>query len=766
MRTQVRARLVDVGYYAIQAALVTLLSYRVLGFVGRPFSVPLVYRSDALAGGSQVKATLETGWYESNPLLGAPHGQNLHDFPVADNLQFAMAKLLGLFTDQWGAVYNACYLLTFPLTALAATWFLRVLGVRRITAFFVGLLYAFTPYHFFHGQPHLALSMLFVVPLFAGLVVKILDERSIWRRREGTRWFNPVGHLTATTLGTVGILLLIGSASSYYSVFGLIFMSLAVVVCGLRRRFALSGQGVVAVAVLIAIMLANMAPDILYQRSEGASPAAFAREPLESEMYAFKLAGLVLPVPWHRVTAFAEYRSDYNATFPLPSESPALGVVAAAGFLYLLFLPLVVAVVRRRLDETGPFGRTQRSLSLLTIVAFLCGTIGGFGTLFALFVSPDIRAWNRIIVYLALFSLSSVALLVDCGLRWLARRGPGMTEFAARSVAVGVCGAVALAGLYDTTPPRVWNADPGVLRAWDNDADYVARIEERMPRDSSIFELPVMPFPESEPIHRMQDYEAIRPYLHSDGLRWSYGGVKGRPRADWQAALAGMSTPASVTALAAAGFTGLHIDRFGYSRRAVKELEEQLESLFGEPLRSRNGRFAFYDMRTFAATTEASYDPDEWASLGDHLVDVPCFYWQPGFENPGRPDKEGRLRLIGSVPAPEGLIDNPGSAVPMRFTFRIGAVGIKPPTSVTVGWPDGTRETVRVTAEGTEVEKVVVVPGGESRIRLLGEPGSLSVNLFDFAMVDPVVADVDLRGPAAELVSSERDADQSRKRAG
>ena len=135
-------------------------------------------------------------------------------FPVADNLQFATAKLFGLFTDQWGAAYNATYLITFPLTAVAATWFLRVVGVRRISAFVFGILYAFTPYHFMHGQPHLALSMLFVVPLFAALVVKVLHEEPIWRRRAGARWFNPWNHVTGTSLGTLAIVALLDRKST------------------------------------------------------------------------------------------------------------------------------------------------------------------------------------------------------------------------------------------------------------------------------------------------------------------------------------------------------------------------------------------------------------------------------------------------------------------------------------------------------------------------------------------------------------------------
>ena len=63
---------------------------------------------------------------------------------------------------------------------------------------------------------------------------------------------------------------------------------------------------------------------------------------------------------------------------------------------------------------------------MLNATALLYGTVGGFGTIFALFVSPQLRSLNRISVFIAFLSLAAVAACLD---RWW--RPPG--AFALRS---------------------------------------------------------------------------------------------------------------------------------------------------------------------------------------------------------------------------------------------------------------------------------------------------------------------------------------------
>jgi phosphoglycerol transferase len=735
-----------------------------LGMFSRPLGIPLVYAGDALAGGGQIKGTLENGWYERNPLLGAPFGQNYHDFPTADNLQFVLARVLGLFTDQWAVAYNLIFLATFPAAALAAAWFVRAVGGSRLVAFGVGILYAFTPYHFVRGQAHLSLSMYFVVPLFAGLLMKVLADRPVWARRAGSSTRNVLAWVTPTSLGTLVVVGLLGTTSSYYSVFGLLLASVVLAVTLLQRRWSAAIGLVAAMAALVAVMVINMAPDILYARSVPPSPSGFARHTVDSELYALKFTQLLLPTPWHPLGALADFRNSYDDTFPNPAEYPALGIVGAIGFVFLLALPLVLILRRAAVPEHGPFDRTQQHLALLTWVAFLLGTTGGLGTMFALVVSPDIRAWNRIAIYIALFGLTAIALLIDQLLRRI-RANPALRRPRGRRLwsdtplirrpgevfAVTLVVVLVGVGVWDEAAPPSGNAPDAAVDDWRNDEAYVHAVEDAVRPGTKVFEMPYLSFPEADPSQTsdMQPYDPMRPYLHSSTLAWSYGGLQGRPRADWPAALSDWVPRRLAVALAASGFGGIHIDRFGYPHHDPGKLERVLRALVGPPIESPDDRYAFYDLAPLREDVEKVYSAEEIATIARHTLRHPVLYSQPGFTGPPTRDANGDLYLDGASEHPEAILDNPGAPLRLRLDFKLHAEADSYPTPVTITWPDGSTETRSVGPEGTRVSRTFSAPSGQHKLAFDG-PEATQVYLRQWVLRDPGLA-FPLRGLAATL---------------
>lgn len=735
--------LTGLGFYVVLAVVAFLGAVRATGLWSRSWELPLFYRSDALAGGAQFKGTIENGWYETNPALGAPHGLVLHPFPLADNLQFLVARVLGTMIEQWSVAYNLAYMLTFPAAAVTGAWFVRRFGVSRAAAAMVGLLFAFTPYHFMHGLPHLSLSMYFTVPLVAWLSVAVMTGRPIWSRRPGGGRFNPLRWATATTFGTVAIALLVGSTSSYYAVFGLIFLGLATLVALLARRWRDAVAAVAGGAAIVMVMLVNMAPDILWQRGNVASPAEFGRQPLEAELYAFKFSSLIFPTHWNRIGDLGPWRFSYDETFPLPGERAALGVVAAAGFVVLLALPLVLLVRGRRPGAWWP-GPLVSTLSLFSWAGFAFGTVGGLATLFALAVSPDIRAWNRIVVFLALFALTLVAMVLDrAGALLAARLGrsssPSRRRLLARVAPVSLAAAVLGVGLFDQVAPASWALIGDEQERWDNDEAYVAEIEDRVDPGTMIFQLPAMAYPESLPLHEMEDYELMRPYLHSDDLRWSYGAVKGRPVGDWTLTASQLPTERLTVALGAAGFGGIHVDRFGYTAEEVAELEATLERILDtEPMVSPDGRFVFFDMSDFVDRLEAER-PDGWrAKVGSHLVSPPTLYTQQDF-NPPAAQADGQIALPGKSAQPALDILSPRrDATPMTISFTLRVDGARSSVPVDVAWPGGDSDRIDVPLEGRRVSRRILVPAGASEIAFSAS-GVTSISLVGTAFEDPVL---------------------------
>jgi phosphoglycerol transferase len=292
-------------------------------------------------------------------------------------------------------------------------------------------------------------------------------------------------------------------------------------------------------------------------------------------------------------------------TFIKSEGGQALGVLGTIGFFLALVGLLGHGLRRRRRRWPGPpHERTVLAdhASLLIVLAVLCGTIAGFSTLIAVAGFGQVRTWNRIVVLIAFFALVVVALALQRFMRWSARRSGRPVLSAAL-----LCVALTAFALWDAQPPRPRDY-PAVNATFDSDEAFVRAIDAQMPDRAAIFQWPAYPFPETQPPGRIRDYDHMRGYLHDHKhLRWSYGAVKGRPRADWQQAADTRGPVAALPGMLGLGFTGYWIDTFGYDPAPLASIREDLDRrLRVEPLVSRDGRFLFYDLRPYAERLDRS----------------------------------------------------------------------------------------------------------------------------------------------------------------
>ena len=153
---------------AVEAVVVGLVA---VGIAAVLFSVwrahweePFSYDGDALYYAMVGKTIARYGTYLHNPHLGWPFGQSLADYPEGgDNLNWFSLAATQLATGSTWTAMNMLYLASFGAVAATAHVVLRLLGVRRILAGAVALLFAFVPYHFARAEAHFNLSAYFMV---------------------------------------------------------------------------------------------------------------------------------------------------------------------------------------------------------------------------------------------------------------------------------------------------------------------------------------------------------------------------------------------------------------------------------------------------------------------------------------------------------------------------------------------------------------------------------------------------------------------------
>lgn len=559
-------------------------------------------RPDARQGIALFKGIHENGWWLHNPSLNWPFGQNYHDFPTGgETLQMVLAKASMWVLPSPSAAMNVYYLLGFGVLALIAFLVLRHLRFGFVIATVVALTYAFLSYHFVHEQSHIFRSTYATAPLGFMVLIWAFSWRRHFLRDPAAR---VRGRLRASLRGdrvavAVIVCVLIGMTETMTTAFTMALLGASAIVVAIRwrepERLLVHGA---LIGVLVATFAVVQAPTLRFWLQEGRNPTAGARSVAESEYYSLKISRLVLPQADHRVGAFGRFGEKAQSGSPLPTEGGQyLGLLGIAGFLAALVGLLAHGL--RRAPRAGPEDRTWLTdhASLVVVLSLLLGTVAGFNVVLAVAGFTQVRTWGRIEVILAFGCLVVAAIWFE---RLAVRiQGHLRRPVPALALLAVVVGAFAL---LDGIPPSPRDYD-AMRASWQNDETFVKAITTTMPEGSAVFQFPAQSFPEAGPVERAADYDNFRGYIHDreDRLRWSYGGIHGRPRADWQVKIRDELGPVgALEPLLGLGYTGYWLDSFAFTpaddARQVRDLNRTLKV---PPLRSPDGRFYFWDLRPF-----------------------------------------------------------------------------------------------------------------------------------------------------------------------
>ena len=526
-------------------------------------SVPLSYEGDSLQYLAVFRTILTTGWYTSMPLLGAPFGTTHFDAPVPDGLFLLFVSALRPFTTDPAVAFNVLYIGGFLLVPVCFFIAARRLDIPRELALAGAVAYTYLPFHFLRIQ-HLFYTLYFLPPLVVAAAATLIDMPI------ASRWLSwRKGALFIVT----------GACGVYYAFFlagTLLFGGMiSMFATGERRRFGLAAAGA---AIITASLVANLAPNLLYQARHGANPSVAQRQVVESEIYGLKVVQLLLPHAFHPIHALGAPARKYNeSTAMTEAHTSSLGLIASAGFL--------LALLRLFTRWSTPATVAERRLDLLAKAngfLVLAATVGGFGVLFALLVSPQIRAWNRVSVIVAAIAL--LALLLEVA-RWTQQPDAPDAKRRRRAFA-----AVALLAVWaiDEAPQRALQLQ-ATRDEYGRDAAFVARAATMLPAGASVFQLPYVAYPETPPQHREGHYGMIRPYLQPSTLHWSHGAMRGRPEDDWLRTVSARPLAQQVDIAERSGFSAIYVERRAYPDNGAA-VERRLSALLGPPILERDDK--------------------------------------------------------------------------------------------------------------------------------------------------------------------------------
>ena len=572
----------------VAVAVLMLLVYATLAisldFKNFDITMPIAYQGgdDFGTAYKHAKVVSDSGskWIYESDRLGAPYGAEYYDF-MPDSLMNAdvlFLRFFGLFSEDPVTVVNLTIVFLFFLIALISYFVMRQLGIRQDFAVVGSLLFDFMYYHFMRLVSHFCLSSYEFVPLSILLCIWLWKDDRLFAMGKDF-WKYKKNYLVLLFFFFIA-----NNGIGYYTFFTCMFLVITGISKAVKQR---SGKAVFQMIRMVVsnvlFMILALVPCIVYQIQNGANLTQ--RSLADSELYALKIVQLLIPYKDYGIQKLQEYNQEYYQTFALTeSITSYLGTMASLGFLVLIF-----GLMRRRENMV----KQREPLALfveLNIFAVLFATMGGFGGIFANFVTSLIRGTNRISIFMAFMALSTIGILMT---RLMQKKGR------AWKVWKPICGALfcalAISSLYDQIPVSVTGAAAQLQEEKNSDSQFVKRIEDSVPKGSMIFQLPYHPYPEGGPVNQMQDYHLFVGFMYSKDLKWSYGGSKGREGDLWYQQTAGKPVEQMVEELRAKDFAGVYVDKRAYDDIGFADLDASLKRVVGcEPIHSKNGNLYFY----------------------------------------------------------------------------------------------------------------------------------------------------------------------------
>ena len=572
--------------------------------------IPFHYEGDSLQTGEWIKSIIDNGWYLENKYTGMPTGRYFHDFPMSENIHYAIIKVITFFTDSYAVAINIFYILTFPLIVCTSFYVFRRFSISPFLSAIGAFLFSFLEYHYARNIPHLFLGAYYLVPLIIMVMLWLFSGELETIESEGSSQAKG-SSINPKFRGSIIICLLLSASNVYYAYFSCFLLLVTGAVRSVwQKKFRPVVTAVILITTITVGGLINIAPNILFYIQNGMNPAATARVYHEAELYSLKITDMLLPVTGHRIKFLADMKDKHEREISFlythyePKPAAGLGMIGSAGFIFLL----IFLIVYRRNGTHGAGGSDQQHillyLSILNIAALLMATVGGFDSLVSHIIRYKIRAYERLSLFIAFFSLFAVLILVQQFYdTYVKNRKKPSIRFLTHTVYLQrvsfyiFMSALLLFGLFDQAGISSTPDYDSVKKKFLHDKKFVARIEQAVPRNTMIFQLPYVAYPESVHPHKMTDYDHLRFYLNSTKLRWSFGAIKGRSGDLWQKETASKPTPDMIRKITARGFRGILIDKNGYEDNGEKIIREVKNIIHTEPIMSDDNSIVFFSIQ-------------------------------------------------------------------------------------------------------------------------------------------------------------------------
>lgn len=520
-----------------------------------------------------------------------------------------MMKIISCFVNESGMVMNLYYICTYPLTAIVMYFVLRRLEYHYIISMSLGIVYALLPGHWLRGVEHYAVGSSFFLPLICIVSIKLIEGsfcKEEWKNEKiNVKNFWLSLEKKEFVCAIVFIYLITGCTLYYgfFSAFIIFFSALLGAASCARARELLYG-GLLLVFDGIGLFICGIFPEILskFLGSNAVTDIASTRVISDIEFYGMKIIQLLLPVPGHNNSVFANIRNWYDSNFlhfQNENAKSTLGLIMSIGFVVSI-LAVFFYKEQNRIVQIGK----------LNLFLICVATIGGLADIVGV-ITASFRTYNRMSFFIAAFSILCIAeLFRQVDKRFL--------------VKVFLSFFILVTAIYDQIPADMKEDDEQYCTkadAWYEDKNFFDKIEEFEGAGAKILQMPYAYSDEFQQTVIEDTYPVNLPNCHVNGLQWSVGAPEYSENDLWLKHISRFSMEPRMRIAAAADFAGIALYKAGYTEDKYQEVLSELDRILGAPVVVHsNDTWIYYSLRNYKQKLVNTFGTDYLQAISENII--------------------------------------------------------------------------------------------------------------------------------------------------
>jgi phosphoglycerol transferase len=548
-----------------------------------------------------------------NPNLGAPDGLSIFAVPSLDVIYLGSIALVAIIAQNGIFAVNFIFFIGFGLAFASSFWVLKKRSSPNLLNVILSLSFAFIPEHWAR-QSHVALTMYWTIPLSVYFCVLLGTNAFDKRYQETTNKQKEIFKLFL-------ILSFLTFQGAYYSFFTLFFAGTVLLLNFISSKKVYK----VSLSIFLTQVLFFLLASTLMARismSQGTNLAIFQRATWESILYGGQIPYLFLPWPGSGIPGASRVQALLADAYPGSNEFQIWSAALISLISFAIFCSLILYISRGKLVAQKKTVEIQ--IYQMFFVGFFLYLSGGIGFLIAI-VEPQLRAWNRVSFFLAFLAIFWLVEQVP-KIKFFVKSIPFLSERMSLIEPVVYFLLLSLV-LVDQFPIGLKIQPVSYRQNQEEVRSFSATLDNYLPKDCVVMQIPAAKFPEMPSIEKMADYDLLYPYLFTKNIKFTYGSIKGSAQSAWQEFLPMNYSSAFIELLAANSFCGLMWDRNGLRNEEYAQLTDSIENQDLQSYFSRSKRWGFVNL----SSVKVRLSDSQISSLRTKLLDAPFVYFDSGF---------------------------------------------------------------------------------------------------------------------------------------